>query len=116
MAGLGWLNTVLSVFALVSASALALQVTNYRNLRDNLVEMRAEVGDKDRRITEKDRLLGDAVKQIEELERTAQVLAHTVTGEAHLVAMDGKLDDYHKGTTKLLIEIRDEIRRGNGHA
>jgi chromosome segregation ATPase len=138
MEHLGWLNTVLIVLALATAAGFGLQRGDRGNLKEQLEEFRAEVADKDRRLadkdrslTEKDRLLEDAAAEIERQQRDAEVkaeslrrdmeaLARMVTGEAHLVALEQKLDEHHEAAAthwqfndQLLAEIRDELRKGN---
>ena len=127
MQHLGWLNSVLPILTLAAIAGAGLQQSRVKDLGGQLVESRAEIGDKDRRIADRDRQIAEKDTQIETQRRDAEVkaeslkrdmeaLARMVTGEAHLVALEQKLDEHH-GEAKthwsfdeeLLAQIRDAM-------
>lgn len=104
------LNAALSIVAIATLAGLGLMRGTVTNLRENLADARAEIADKDRRLTEL-----ETKSQTQATDLAA--LGRVVTGEAHWVAIGDKLDEHHGQATThwakdetILTEIRDLLQ------
>ena len=108
----GLLTTALAIVALATLAGLGLMRGTVTNLRENLGDARAEIADKDRRLTALEKSDKQHQSELEALRRV-------VTGEVHWVALGETLDHHHseaKGHWErdeaTLNEILTELRRG----
>lgn len=113
----GILEIGLAVAAIASLAALGLFRGTLTNLKENLSEARAEIADKDRRLTE-------CQTENATLKADNAALTRVVTGEVHWVSLGQQLDNHHRAaedhwrvadtkqdeTNDLLSDIRDNLR------
>lgn len=101
------LQSALFVAVLVAGAFIGLQQGTVRTLRSSNEDLRNKRDD-----LEKDR--AELKAKVSELEGAVSVLRATVTGEAHLVALSGQLDDHHTESMQLLDGIRQALMSGGG--
>lgn len=80
------LTTALSIISIATLAGLGLLRGTVTNLRENLKDARGDVADKDRRHLEDEAIIA---RQKADLD----ALARVVTGEAHWVAIQDKMDE-----------------------
>jgi chromosome segregation ATPase len=103
------LSIALAVVSIATLAGMGLLVGRVGALRSNLKESDDELERTVRRLT-------NSEARVEVLEHALEELGRMVTGEAHLVALEGKLDDHHTAAEihwqtdeTLLREIRDRL-------
>lgn len=103
------LSIALAVVSIATLAGMGLLVGRVGALRSNLK-------DSDDELARTVRRLGDSEARVEVLEHALEELGRMVTGEAHLVALEQKLDDHHvaaethwQADETLLREIRDRL-------
>lgn len=115
----GWLNVFLGVLTIVAAAGAGLSIATVRELRARVSDLRAEIGDKDRRLAqaEADVLAERAERKIQATEIAA--LQRIVTGDAKLdeIRADGvrhhaAASDHWREEHTLLRKILVELQRG----
>lgn len=103
------LSIALAVVSIATLAGMGLLVGRVGALRSNLKDSDDELGRTVRRLT-------DSEARVEVLEHALEELGRMVTGEAHLVELETKLDHHHtvaethwKNDERLLREIRDRL-------
>lgn len=103
------LSIALAVVSIATLAGMGLLVGRVGALRSNLKDSDDELARTVRRLT-------DSEARVEVLEHALDELGRVITGEAHLVALEGKLDDHHtaaethwRNDEDLLREIRDRL-------
>lgn len=118
-----WLNALqgtLAVALVVTTGLLGLQQGTVRTLRGSNGDLRSSVGDLEREreilretiATERT----ETTSKIAELQSAVEVLGKTVTGEAHLVALQDMLDHHHTESMTALNEIKAALMAGGGRS
>lgn len=129
-----WLNALqgtLAVALVVTTGLLGLQQGTVRTLRGSNGDLRSSVGDLEREreilrttiATERTdntaqiaAIKSDSATQIAELKSAVEVLGKTVTGEAHLVALQDMLDHHHTESMTALNAIQQALMAGGGRS
>lgn len=85
---------------LIVTTFAGLQRAQLQSVREQLTDFRGEVADKDRRYDEQTALRAADAKRITDLEAEVAALRRTVTGEAHLVVIEGSIGDLSRSLTE----------------
>lgn len=111
------LSTAISILAIAALAGVGLQRGKVSNLRDSLKDAREEIADKDRRLSEAERLRELDATTIAKNTSDIAALTRVVTGETYLVALTHQLEDHHtqamEGVGRIIATLERLERKGN---